>query len=96
MIETFYHIMTFKLSALVYWTLGLINGNVNSCLLVALFLHTFACSPDESPRTETSYFLLKSLELKCHLHLQQYIYKHIYIHIKQDKNSMMSWSTRYH
>ena len=28
------------------------------------------CSPDEGPRrTETSYFLMKSLESKCHAHI---------------------------
>ena len=34
----FYRIMTFKLSALVYWTLGLITGKLNS------FTCTFDCT----------------------------------------------------
>ena len=37
---------------------------------VLLFLHTFMCSPVEGPgRTETSHFFIKSLELKCHVHI---------------------------
>ena len=62
--------MTFKLSAFAYWTLGLINGRLNSRSFVPLFLHTFMCSPDEGPRrTETSLFFIKSLELKCHAYI---------------------------
>ena len=31
---------------------------------------TFMCSPVEGPRrTETSHVLIKSLELKCHVHI---------------------------
>ena len=38
--------------------------------LVLLFLHTFMCSPDEGPRrTEMSHLSIKSLELKCHVHI---------------------------
>ena len=33
------------------------------------------CSPGEgSRRTETSYFLIKSLELKCHAYVFHYVY----------------------
>ena len=59
--------MTFKLSAPVYRTLGLIDGKLKS--LTCTFV-SFMCSPVEGHRrTETSHFLIKSLELKCHVHI---------------------------
>ena len=68
--EIFYRIMTFKLSAHVYWTLDLIGGKVNFRSLVLLYPHTFMCSPDECPRrAEMSYFWIKSLQLKCHMYI---------------------------
>ena len=37
------------------------------------------CSPVEGPRkTETSHVLIKSLELKCHVHFFDYLYIYIY------------------
>ena len=45
------------------------------------------CSPVEGPRrTETSHSFIKSLELKCHVHIflpfaYMYMYIHIYTHI---------------
>ena len=41
----FYRIMTFKLSAPVYWTLGLINGKLNSltCTFVSTHFYVLAC-----------------------------------------------------
>ena len=41
----FYRIMTFTLSAPVYWTLGLINGKLNSltCTFVSTYFYVIAC-----------------------------------------------------
>ena len=37
------------------------------------------CSPVEGPRrSETSHFLITSLELKCHVHIFYYLYMYIY------------------
>ena len=48
--------------------------------IVLLLLHTFMCSPDEGHRrTETSYFLIKSLELMCHAYFFT-VYIYICIH----------------
>ena len=56
------------------YTLGLINIKLNSHSFVLLFLHIFMCSPDEgSKRTEKSYLITKSMELKCHA----YIFYHL-------------------
>ena len=54
------------------------------------------CSPVEGPRrTETSHFLIKSLELKCHVHVFSlfiyiYIYAYIYAHIHLHANIYIS------
>ena len=51
------------------------------------FLHTFMCSPVEGPRrTETSHVLIKSLELKCHVHI---FLLFIYIY------NIVNWITNY-
>ena len=44
---------------------------------------TFICSSDEGPtRTETSCFLLKSLELKCHACFRLFAYMYMYTYVK--------------
>ena len=43
-------------------------------------------SPVEGPRrTETSHFLIKSLELKCHVHIFL-LFVYIYIYISKKEN----------
>ena len=39
-------------------------------LYIYITIYTFMCSPVEGPRrTETLHFFIKSLELKCHVHI---------------------------
>ena len=87
--------MTFKLSALAYWTLGLINGQLNSftCTFVSTHFYVISWWRSEEDRNvafvnkivgikvSRAYFLTIYVYIYEYLYMYIYIYAYIYMHL---------------